>query len=107
MRPAISKCLAEEHVSAVDSPSAPTEVPFINIFDPEFNFNSAEMTAAQDRNWYAASPVGLLVLRYTEARSPGCQGYADSLIEQKEAPPADDVKWSALRHHDPPERAAA
>jgi len=47
-----------------DSP----EVPFFNIFDSEFDFNSAEMTAAQARGWYAASPAGLLVLRYAEAQ---------------------------------------
>lgn len=55
-------------MSAVGSLPASPEVPFFNIFDPEFNFNSAEMTAAQDRSWYAASPVGLLVLRYAEVQ---------------------------------------
>lgn len=55
-------------MSAVDSASASPEVPFFNIFDPEFDFNSAEMTAAQDRSWYASSPVGLLVLRYAEVQ---------------------------------------
>lgn len=55
-------------MSAADSLSASPEVPFFNIFDPEFDFNSAEMNAAQARGWYAASPVGLLVLRYAEAQ---------------------------------------
>jgi cytochrome P450 len=55
-------------VSASGSLSASPEVPFFNIFDPEFSFNSAEMIAAQARSWYAASPAGLLVLRYAEAQ---------------------------------------
>jgi cytochrome P450 len=55
-------------VSAIGSVSASPEVPFLNIFDPEFDFNSAEVTAAQARSWYATSPVGLLVLRYAESQ---------------------------------------
>jgi hypothetical protein len=38
------------------------------VLDPEFDFNSPEVTAAQDQSWYAASPIGLLVLRYAEAQ---------------------------------------
>lgn len=55
-------------MSAGSSPPASPEVPFINILDPEFDFNSAEVIAAQARSWYAASPLGLLVLRHAEAQ---------------------------------------
>jgi cytochrome P450 len=44
-------------------------VPFINIVDPEFDFNAPEVTEAQARSWYAESPLGLLVLRYAEANA--------------------------------------
>lgn len=55
-------------MSAGNSPSISPEAPFLNILDPEFDFNSAEVTAAQAQSWYAASPIGLLVLRYAEAQ---------------------------------------
>jgi cytochrome P450 len=55
-------------MSAVDSLPASPEIPFFDTFDPEFNFNSAEMIAAQDRSWYATSQLGLLVLRYAEVQ---------------------------------------
>lgn len=45
-----------------------TEIPFLNVLDPEFDFNSPEAIAAQAQNWYADSPLGLLVLRYAEAQ---------------------------------------
>src|SRR3954467_9932222 len=50
------------------SVSASRDVPFLDITDPEFTFGSAEALAAQASNWYAESPIGLLVLRYTEAQ---------------------------------------
>lgn len=62
------KACGGAHMSAVNSLSASPEIPFFNIFDPEFSLNSAEMTSAQAGSWYAASPVGLLVLRYAEAQ---------------------------------------
>src|SRR6266566_3761941 len=54
--------------ATADSLSTPHEVPFLNIIDPEVDYNSAELISAQQRNWYAESPLGLLVLRYTEAQ---------------------------------------
>jgi hypothetical protein len=54
--------------ATADSLSTPHEVPFLNIIDPEFDYNSAELISAQQLNWYAESPIGLLVLRYAEAQ---------------------------------------
>jgi cytochrome P450 len=51
------------------STSVDTGVPFLNIVDPEFDFSSPEVTAAQERSWYAESPIGLLVLRYAQGRA--------------------------------------
>ena len=50
--------------------SAPTSPPaaFLDVLDPEFRFDSAEVTSAQERNWYADTALGLLVLRYEEAQ---------------------------------------
>jgi cytochrome P450 len=45
-----------------------SDVPFLNIVDPAFDFNSPEVASAQAKSWYAESPIGLLVLRYTEAQ---------------------------------------
>ncbi|MEU8274490.1 cytochrome P450 [Microbispora bryophytorum] len=45
-----------------------TDVPFLNVIDPEFDFGSPEAMNAQARSWYADSPLGLLVLRYAEAQ---------------------------------------
>jgi cytochrome P450 len=49
-------------------PSTLPGVPFLNVLDPEFDFNSPEVIAAQAQSWYAESPLGLLVLRYAEAQ---------------------------------------
>lgn len=46
-----------------------SEVPFLDVTEPGFSFGSREVAAAQERNWYAQSPVGLLVLRYAEAHA--------------------------------------
>jgi cytochrome P450 len=54
--------------AAESSPSTPSGVPFLNVLDPEFDFNSPEVIAAQAQSWYAESPMGLLVLRYAEAQ---------------------------------------
>jgi cytochrome P450 len=43
-------------------------VPFLDVLDPEFDFNSPEVTAAQEQSWYAECQLGLLVLRYAEAQ---------------------------------------
>jgi cytochrome P450 len=47
--------------------SAPPETLFLDILDPQFDFDSPEVVAAQERSWYANSPIGILVLRYAEA----------------------------------------
>jgi cytochrome P450 len=44
-----------------------TDVPFLNVIDPTFDFTAPDSMAAQARSWYADSPLGLLVLRYAEA----------------------------------------
>ncbi|SEF98804.1 hypothetical protein SAMN05444920_1011184 [Nonomuraea solani] len=40
---------------------------FLDVLDPDFDFDTPEVYAAQAENWYADSPIGLLVLRYEEA----------------------------------------
>lgn len=55
-------------MSVSDSVVVPGEAPFINITDPSFDFDAPELFAAQERNWYAETPMGLLVLRYAEAQ---------------------------------------
>jgi cytochrome P450 len=42
-------------------------MPFLDVVDPAFDFTSPEVLAAQAADWYADSPLGLLVLRYAEA----------------------------------------
>lgn len=49
--------------------SQSSNVPFLNIIDPEFDFNAPEVVAAQAKSWCAESPLGLLVLRYADAHS--------------------------------------
>jgi cytochrome P450 len=46
--------------------TATDEVPFFNILDPEFDFESEEVAQAREQSWYARTPIGLLVLRYAE-----------------------------------------
>jgi len=41
---------------------------FLDVLDPAFSFASPEVYAAQHADWYADSPVGLLVLRYAEVQ---------------------------------------
>lgn len=47
--------------------SLSTGVPFVDVLDPGFDFGSVEVSGAQERSWYADSPIGILVLRYAEA----------------------------------------
>ncbi|MFJ5937762.1 cytochrome P450 [Streptomyces sp. NPDC093071] len=44
-----------------------SEVPFINVIDPEFRFDLPEVARAQAAGWYAETPLGMLVLRHAEA----------------------------------------
>jgi cytochrome P450 len=48
------------------SPSASPAIPFLDIFDPNFDSGSAEVARAREASWYAQSPLGLLVLRYAQ-----------------------------------------
>lgn len=54
--------------AAVDSVSAPNDVPFLDVVDPEFQFNGSQVAQAQAGSWYAESQIGPLVLRYAEAQ---------------------------------------
>ncbi|MEV1004976.1 cytochrome P450 [Nonomuraea sp. NPDC050202] len=40
---------------------------YLDVLDPDFDFDTPEVYAAQAESWYADSPIGLLVLRYHEA----------------------------------------
>lgn len=54
---------------SVPSSSTPvSEVPFLDVLDPAFDFHTPEVVSARERSWYADSPIGLLVLRYAETR---------------------------------------
>jgi hypothetical protein len=44
-----------------------TGVPFLDLLDPAFQPDSAEVKAAREHCWYAGTPLGLAVLRYQEA----------------------------------------
>ncbi|MFI5542019.1 cytochrome P450 [Nocardia sp. NPDC051900] len=44
-----------------------TEAPFLSIFDPGFDYESAEVAEAREANWYAQTPFGPMVLRYEQA----------------------------------------
>ncbi|WP_330847174.1 cytochrome P450 [Actinophytocola sp.] len=44
-------------------------LPFLNVLDPDFDFNAPEVVEAQERSWCAETPVGLLVLRYADAHA--------------------------------------
>jgi cytochrome P450 len=54
--------------ATTDAVSTPSDVPFLNIVDPAFDFIAPEVTLAQAKNWYAECPLGLVVLRYREAQ---------------------------------------
>ncbi|WP_328304510.1 cytochrome P450 (plasmid) [Streptomyces sp. NBC_00435] len=56
--------MSAETLSVPASPSAS----FINVIDPEFRFDSPQVASAQAENWYAESPLGMLVLRHAEAQ---------------------------------------
>jgi cytochrome P450 len=53
----------------VEATPSSSDVPFLNVVEPGFSFSAPEVAEAQARNWYAESPVGLLVLRYAEAHA--------------------------------------
>lgn len=44
-----------------------TDVPYLDMADPDFSVQSDAVRAARDRSWYARTPYGLAVLRYPEA----------------------------------------
>ena len=43
-----------------------TTTPFLDIFDPDFRFEGPDVSAAQERSWYADSPIGPIALRNSE-----------------------------------------
>jgi cytochrome P450 len=43
------------------------KAPFLNILDPGFDHDSAEMAEAREKNWYAQTPLGPMVLRHAQA----------------------------------------
>ena len=52
---------------SVDTRAPESAVPFLDVVDPAFRFDTPEVAEAQRRHWYARTPIGLLVLRYAEA----------------------------------------
>ncbi|MEU6715147.1 cytochrome P450 [Nonomuraea sp. NPDC046802] len=53
--------------TSVSQEPTPQNVPFLDVLDPAFDFGAPKVLAAQAANWYATSPIGLLVLRYEQA----------------------------------------
>lgn len=43
------------------------DIPFLDIFHPQFDYESAEVTEAQAQSWYARTPIGPMVLRHEPA----------------------------------------
>jgi cytochrome P450 len=43
-----------------------TEVPFLNIFDPDFHYEHPSITEAREQSWYAQTPLGPIVLRHED-----------------------------------------
>ena len=50
-----------------DAATVSPEIPFLDVLDPAFRFDTPDVADARAANWYARTPVGLLVLRYAEA----------------------------------------
>jgi cytochrome P450 len=44
----------------------PEDVPYLNLEDPSFSIRSKAVRDARQQGWYARTPYGLAVLRYTE-----------------------------------------
>ncbi|MFC7310312.1 cytochrome P450 [Streptomyces monticola] len=53
--------------AAIDSALVSTDVPYLDVVDPAFRFENPEVAEAQERHWYANTPLGRLVLRHAEA----------------------------------------
>lgn len=51
-----------------DGSSTAQQIPFLDVLDPGFRFDSPEVAEAQERGWYADTALGRLVLRYAEAQ---------------------------------------
>jgi cytochrome P450 len=45
---------------------APDQVPYLEIFAPDFRPDAPEVIAAREANWYAHTPWGIAVLRYEQ-----------------------------------------
>ena len=44
-------------------------IPFLDITDPEFDFAAPEVVEAQEKGWYATTPLGLIILRYADVHA--------------------------------------
>lgn len=53
--------------AATESAPVTPSVPYLDVVDPAFRFENPEVTDAQERHWYANTPLGRLVLRHAEA----------------------------------------
>lgn len=43
-----------------------TEIPFLDLANPQFSIRSSAVRAAREKSWYAHTPYGLAVLRHAE-----------------------------------------
>jgi cytochrome P450 len=46
-----------------------SDVPFLNLADPDFSIRSKAVRDAREQSWYALTPYGIAVLRYAEVGS--------------------------------------
>ncbi|MCX4761547.1 cytochrome P450 [Streptomyces sp. NBC_01275] len=54
--------------AVTDAVTGSQEIPFLDVLDPAFRFDTPEVARAREANWYARTPLGVLVLRYAEAQ---------------------------------------
>jgi cytochrome P450 len=52
----------------IDHGQSTAPVPHLDLLDPSFRFDDDAVFAAREANWYATTPIGLIVLRYAEAQ---------------------------------------
>lgn len=56
-------------VSIVENTHHISDVVELNVLDPTFRPDSAEVAAARAGNWYARTPIGIAILRHREAQA--------------------------------------
>lgn len=44
-----------------------SDVPFLNILDPDFDYDSPRVAQARETSWFARTPLGVIVLRHRQA----------------------------------------